>query len=60
MSCALSDTKCSVPSQTPNVLCLSDIFRAIRRDALLENVHRNDDDTPDYFNVTKTENGRVR
>ena len=39
---------------------LSDIFRAIRRDALLENVHRNDDDTPDYFNVTKTENGRVR
>lgn len=36
-----------------------DIYQAIRRDALLENVWMNDDNTPDYFNVSKTENGRV-
>ena len=36
-----------------------DIYRAIRRDALLENVYQNDDGTPDYFNTSKTENGRV-
>jgi ATP-dependent phosphoenolpyruvate carboxykinase len=28
-------------------------------DALLENVWILEDGTPDYFNVTKTENGRV-
>ena len=36
-----------------------EIYRAIRRDAMLENVHLNDDNTPDYFNVEKTQNGRV-
>lgn len=36
-----------------------DIYRAIRTDALLENVNIDDDATPDYFNTTKTENGRV-
>ena len=36
-----------------------DIYRAIRRDALLENVYQNEDGTPDYFNTSKTENGRV-
>ena len=36
-----------------------DIYRAIKTDALLENVHVNDDDTPDYHNTAKTENGRV-
>ncbi len=37
-----------------------DIYRAIRCDALLENVHLNEDGSPDYFNVSKTQNGRVR
>lgn len=36
-----------------------DIYRAIRTDALLENVKMNDDDTLDYFDVSITENGRV-
>jgi len=36
-----------------------DIYRAIHTDALLENVHIKDDSTPDYFNTSKTENGRV-
>lgn len=36
-----------------------DIYRAIRTDALLENVKINPDGTPDYFDVSKTENGRV-
>ena len=36
-----------------------DIYRAIKTDALLENVHVNDDGTPDYHNTAKTENGRV-
>lgn len=38
-----------------------DIFRAISTDALLENVMLSDDDsaTPDYADVSKTQNGRV-
>jgi len=36
-----------------------EIFRAIKRDAMLENVHINEDLTPDYANVEKTQNGRV-
>uniref|UniRef100_A0A7S1ZHZ9 phosphoenolpyruvate carboxykinase (ATP) n=1 Tax=Trieres chinensis TaxID=1514140 RepID=A0A7S1ZHZ9_TRICV len=39
-----------------------DIYRAIRTDALLENVKLNEADgklIPDYFDTTKTENGRV-
>ena len=36
-----------------------DIYKAIKEDALLENVHQNDDKTPDYYNTSKTENGRV-
>jgi ATP-dependent phosphoenolpyruvate carboxykinase len=36
-----------------------EIYRAIRKNALLENVWINDDNTPDYKNVTKTQNGRV-
>ena len=36
-----------------------DIYRAIRKDALFENVKLNDDKTPDYFDVSLTENGRV-
>ena len=36
-----------------------DIFKAIKTNALLENVHQNSDETPDYSNVTKTQNGRV-
>jgi ATP-dependent phosphoenolpyruvate carboxykinase len=39
-----------------------DIFRAIKTDALLENVMLNEVNgklIPDYFDVTKTENGRV-
>ena len=36
-----------------------DIYRAIHTDALLENVMINPDNTPDYFDVSKTENGRV-
>lgn len=36
-----------------------DIYRAIRRNALFENVMINPDGTPDYFDVSKTENGRV-
>jgi len=37
----------------------SDIYRAISTDALLENVVLRDDGTPDYFDVSKTQNGRV-
>ena len=36
-----------------------DIYRAIHTDALLENVKISDDMAPDYFDTTKTENGRV-
>jgi ATP-dependent phosphoenolpyruvate carboxykinase len=36
-----------------------EIYRAITTDALLENVWVNDDGTPDYNNVSKTQNGRV-
>ncbi|KAL7547032.1 hypothetical protein ACHAWF_010345 [Thalassiosira exigua] len=40
-----------------------DIYRAIRKDAMLENVALKDKDgmknVPDYFDTTKTENGRV-
>ena len=36
-----------------------EIFRAIKTDALLENVYQNSDGTPDYDNTSKTENGRV-
>jgi len=36
-----------------------DIFRAIKTDALLENVKILDDGTPDYADTSKTENGRV-
>ena len=36
-----------------------DIYNAIRKGALLENVYRNKNGTPDYFNITKTQNGRV-
>ena len=36
-----------------------EIYRAIKNDALLENVYHNKDNTPDYFNTSKTENGRV-
>jgi ATP-dependent phosphoenolpyruvate carboxykinase len=37
-----------------------DIYRAIKTDALLENVSmEGPDNVPDYFNISKTENGRV-
>lgn len=36
-----------------------DIYKAIRKNALLENVHAAENGKPDYFNVKKTENGRV-
>jgi len=36
-----------------------DIYRAISTDALLENVKLSEDRVPDYFDVSKTENGRV-
>lgn len=36
-----------------------DIYRAIHTDALLENVKILEDGTPDYFDITKTQNGRV-
>ena len=36
-----------------------EIFRAIKNGALLENVHQNEDGTPDYYNTSKTQNGRV-
>jgi phosphoenolpyruvate carboxykinase (ATP) len=36
-----------------------DIYRAVRQDALLENVKIKEDGNPDYFDVSKTENGRV-
>jgi phosphoenolpyruvate carboxykinase (ATP) len=36
-----------------------DIYRAIHTDALLENVKIRPDGTPDYFDTSKTENGRV-
>jgi len=35
-----------------------EIYRAIKRNALLENVYM-EKNTPDYFNVSKTENSRV-
>lgn len=36
-----------------------DIYKAIKKNALLENVHQNKDMTPNYYNTTKTQNGRV-
>jgi len=36
-----------------------DIYRAIKRDALLENVWYDDKKVVDYFNTKKTQNGRV-
>jgi len=36
-----------------------EIYRAIRTNALLENVYLNPDGTPDYHNTSKTQNGRV-
>jgi phosphoenolpyruvate carboxykinase (ATP) len=36
-----------------------DIYRAIHTDALLENVKILEDGTPDYFDTSMTENGRV-
>ncbi len=36
-----------------------DIYKAIRKNALLENVYQNEDKTPGYENIFKTENGRV-
>ena len=36
-----------------------DIFRAIRTNALLENVTSDENNVPDYFNTDKTQNGRV-
>ena len=36
-----------------------DIYKAIRKDALLENVWQNEDESPDYYNTSKTQNGRV-
>ena len=36
-----------------------EIYRAIKRNAMLENVHLDNDNVPDYFNVEKTQNGRV-
>ena len=36
-----------------------EIYKAIKTNALLENVFQKDDLSPDYFNVSKTENGRV-
>lgn len=36
-----------------------DIYRAIKKDALLENIYQNEDGTPDYSNTSKTQNGRV-
>jgi len=36
-----------------------DIYRAIKTDALLENVTVNPDGTPNYSDTSKTENGRV-
>jgi ATP-dependent phosphoenolpyruvate carboxykinase len=36
-----------------------DIYRAIKKDALFENVKLNPDKTPNYFDISITENGRV-
>lgn len=36
-----------------------EIYKAIKQNALLENVHQNDDKTPNYDNIEKTQNGRV-
>jgi ATP-dependent phosphoenolpyruvate carboxykinase len=36
-----------------------DIYRAVRKNAMFENVMLKPDGTPDYFDVSKTENGRV-
>jgi len=36
-----------------------EIFRSIKKNALLENVPRDNDGNPDYENTKKTENGRV-
>jgi len=36
-----------------------EIYKAIKKNALLENVSYNEDLTPDYSNIEKTQNGRV-
>ena len=36
-----------------------DIYRAIRKDALLENIYTNENLSPDYTDVSITQNGRV-
>lgn len=36
-----------------------DIYRAIKRDAMLENVFIDESGKPDFFDVSKTQNGRV-
>lgn len=36
-----------------------DIYKAIRKNALLENVFQNKDGSPDYYDISKTQNGRV-
>ena len=36
-----------------------DIYRAIHKDAMLENVALKGNKIPDYFDTTKTQNGRV-
>ena len=36
-----------------------DIYKAIKKGALLENVWQNEDGSPDYYNTSKTQNGRV-
>ncbi len=36
-----------------------EIYRAITTNAMLENVHLDENNVPDYDNVTKTQNGRV-
>lgn len=36
-----------------------EIYDAIKKDALLENVFMDENNTPDYYNTSKTENGRV-
>ena len=36
-----------------------DIYNAIKKGALLENVYRSQNQTPDYFDTSKTQNGRV-
>ena len=37
-----------------------EIYRAITQNAMLENVAIKEDNVPDYFDTSKTQNGRVR